>query len=125
MRGADPLTALTDLSAWLDTAKGIPGHEEDAAARYSRRSRRRAGAHLSALLAQIIAKPAGEQGTRESTWNSLINFLRALAGRAVRIGGSSAEGAAANPSLRPARRRAPPGVCMPAGCWRRFAWSIT
>ena len=28
MRGAEPLTALTDLSAWLDTAKGIPGHEE-------------------------------------------------------------------------------------------------
>src|SRR3979409_2235077 len=80
MRGADPLTALTDLSAWLDTAKGIPGHEEGRRGEILSLMHEAAGAHLSALLAKIIAKPTGEQGTRESTWNSLINFLRALAG---------------------------------------------
>ncbi len=102
MRGADPLTALTDLSAWLDTAKGIPGHEEGRRGEILSQIQEASGAHLSALLAQIIAKPAGEQGTRESTWNSLINFLRALAGALCASAVALLKEAAANPSLRPA-----------------------
>src|SRR6267378_3963843 len=58
MRGADPLTALTDLSAWLDTAKGIPGHEEGRRGEILSQIQEASGAHLSALLAQIIAKPS-------------------------------------------------------------------
>jgi hypothetical protein len=102
MRGADPLTALTDLSAWLDTAKGIPGHEEGRRGEILSLIHEASGAHLSALLAQIIAKPTGEQGTRESTWNSLINFLRALAGALCASAVALLKEAAANPSLRPA-----------------------
>src|SRR5437899_11717666 len=78
LRGADPLTALTDLSAWLEAAKGTPG--EALRGEILSLIQEASGAHLSALLAQIIAKPAGGRATRESTWNSLINFLRALAG---------------------------------------------
>ena len=100
MRGADPLTALTDLSAWLEAAKGTPG--EALRGEILSLIQEASGAHLSALLAQIIAKPAGGQATRESTWNSLINFLRALAGALCASAVALLKEAAANPSLRPA-----------------------
>src|SRR5216684_8815413 len=99
MRGADPLTALTDLSAWLEAAKGVPG--EGLRGEILSLIQEASGAHLSALLAQIIAKPAGEQGTRESTWNSLINFLRGLAGALCASAVALLKEAAATPSLRP------------------------
>src|SRR3989449_8494544 len=102
MRGAEPLTALTDLSAWLDTAKGIPGHEEGRRGEILSQIQEASGAHLSALLAQIIAKPAGEQTTRESVWNTLINYLRGLAGALCASARALLKEAAANPSLRPA-----------------------
>src|SRR5436189_3258886 len=57
LRGADPLTALTDLSAWLEAAKGTPG--EALRGEILSLIQEASGAHLSALLAQIIAKPAG------------------------------------------------------------------
>src|SRR5258708_4388773 len=100
MRGADPLTALTDLSAWLEAAKGIPS--EALRGEILSLIQEASGAHLSALLAQIIAKPASEQGTRESTWNSLINFLRGLVGALCASAVALLKEAAANPSLRPA-----------------------
>src|SRR2546428_13612729 len=79
MRGAEPLTALTALSGWLAAAKGIPSHDEALRGEVLSLIQEASSAHVSALLAQIIAKPAGGQVTRESTWNSLVKFLRALA----------------------------------------------
>ena len=100
IRGHDPLTALTDLSAWLEAAKGIPS--EGLRGEILSLIQEASAAHLSALLAQIIAKPAGEQGTRESTWNSLINFLRGLAGALCASAVALLKEAAANPSPGPA-----------------------
>jgi hypothetical protein len=100
MSGAEPLTALADLSACLDTAKGT--HEEGPRGEMLSLIQEASGAHVSALLAQIIARPAGEQAARESTWNSLINYLRALAGALCASAVALLREAAANPSLRPA-----------------------
>src|SRR3989449_5914875 len=101
-REAEPLTALTDLSGWLDAAKGIPSHDEALRSEILSLIQEASGTHLSALLAQIIAKPAGGQVTRESTWNSLVKFLRALASALCASAVALLKAAAANPSLRPA-----------------------
>jgi len=100
MRGADTLTALAGLSGCLDTAKG--SQEEGLRAEMLSLIQEASGAHVSALLAQILLKPTGEQATRESSWNSLINFLRALAGALCASAVALLKEAAANPSLRPA-----------------------
>jgi hypothetical protein len=100
MRGADPLTALAELGALLDTAKGIPGHEEGLRGEILSLIQEASAAHLSALLAQILVKPAGEQATRESIWNALINYLRALTGALCASAVALLREAAANPSLR-------------------------
>src|SRR2546425_5797418 len=102
MRGADPLTALNDLSAWLDAVKGIPSHDEGIRGEILSLIQEASRAHLSALLAQILAKPTGERVTRESTWNSLVKFLRALASALCASAVALLKAAAANPSLRPA-----------------------
>jgi len=100
MSGAEPLTALADLSTLLDTAKGA--HEEGLRGEALSLIQEASGAHVSALLAQIIARPTSEQAARESTWNSLINYLRALAGALCASAVALLREAAANPSLRPA-----------------------
>jgi len=99
MRGADPLTALNDLSAWLDAVKGIPSHDEGIRGEILSLIQEASRAHLSALLAQILAKPTGEQTTRESVWNTLINYLRGLAGALCASARALLKEAAANPSL--------------------------
>src|SRR5712691_2841205 len=98
MRGADPLMALNDLSAWLDAVKGIPS--EGLRAEILPLIQEASRAHLSALLAQILAKPTAEQATRESIWNALINYLRALTGVLSASAVALLTEAAANPSLR-------------------------
>jgi hypothetical protein len=99
MRGADPLTALNDLSAWLDAVKGIPSHDEGIRGDILSLIQEASGAHLSALLAQILAKPTGKQTTRESIWNTLINYLKQLTGALCASARVLLKEAAANPSL--------------------------
>jgi len=62
MSGAEPLTALADLSTLLDTAKGA--HEEGLRGEGLSLIQEASGAHVSALLAQIIARPTSEQAVR-------------------------------------------------------------
>lgn len=100
MRGADPLTALNDLSAWLDAVKGIPSHDEGIRGDILSLIQEASGAHLSALLGQILAKPTDKQTTRESTWNALINYLRRLTAALCASARVLLKEAAANPSLR-------------------------
>src|ERR1700694_799544 len=99
MRGADPLTALNDLSAWLDAVKGIPSHDEGIRGDILSLIQEASGAHLSALLAQILAKPTGKQATRESIWNTLINYLKGLTGALCASARVLLKEAAANPPL--------------------------
>ena len=79
MRNADPLAALTDLSAWLDAAKEIPDDQEKLRGDILALIQEASEAHLSKLLAQFLAKPSAQQAAHESAWNALHNYLRALA----------------------------------------------
>jgi hypothetical protein len=99
MRGADPLSALNDLGAWLDAVKGIPSHDEGIRGDILSLIQEAGGAHVSALLAQILAKPTGKQATRESIWNALIDYLRPLTGALCASARVLLKEAAANPSL--------------------------
>ncbi len=99
MRGADPLTALNDLSAWLDAVKGIPSHDEKIRSDILSLIQEASGAHLSALIAQFLAKPTGKQTTRESIWNTLINYLKRLTVALCASARALLKEAATNPSF--------------------------
>ena len=102
MRGADPLAAVTDLSAWLDAAKEIPGDDEKQRSEILSLIQEASEAHLSKLLAQFLAKPSARQAMPESAWNTLHNYLRALADALCASAGQLLQRAQADPSLRPA-----------------------
>ncbi len=80
LRGADPLAALNDLSAWLDSAKDISGDDEKARIDLLSLIQDASEAHLAMLLAQFLARPSGSRATRESKWNVLNDYLRGLTG---------------------------------------------
>jgi len=99
IRGADPLTALNDLSAWLDAVKDIPRHDEAIRGDILSLIQDASGAHVSALLAQILAKPTGKQTSHESIWNTLVNYLKGLTGALCGSARVLLKEAGANPSL--------------------------
>jgi hypothetical protein len=79
MRGFDPLTALGELSGWLDAVKGIPGDDERVRGEILSLIQQASDAHVSALLAQLLVPPKDKRATRESDWNTLNNHVMRLA----------------------------------------------
>jgi hypothetical protein len=81
IRAADPVTALDELSGWLDTIKG-PGQDEKIRSEVLSMIQEAGAAPLSALLAQFLSRPAGagKQATREPSWRTLTDYLKALTG---------------------------------------------
>jgi hypothetical protein len=79
-RDFDPLTALNELSAWLDAVKGIRGEDETVRGEILSLIQEASGAHVSALLAQFLVPSKDKRATRESEWNTLNNYVRGLAG---------------------------------------------
>jgi hypothetical protein len=98
IRAADPLTALDELSGWLDTIKG-PSQDEKIRSEVLSLIQEAGAAHLSALLAQFLARPAGLQATREASWKTLISYLQTLTGALYASARLLLKEAAANPSL--------------------------
>lgn len=80
MREADPLTALNELSGWLDTIKGVPSHEERVRSEVLSLIQEASDVHLSALLAQFVVQRNAKPETRESSWKTLASFLTGLTG---------------------------------------------
>ena len=80
MRGFDPLTALDELSAWLDAIKGIPGDDQRVRGEILALIQEASDAHVSALLAQFLVSSKDKRATRESDWNTLNKHLIGLAG---------------------------------------------
>jgi hypothetical protein len=99
IREADPLTALNKLSGWLDMLEGIPSHDERVRSEVLSLIQEASGAHLSALLAQFLAKPTGKRGTSESSWKTLNNYLTELTGALYESARVLLKEAATNPSL--------------------------
>jgi hypothetical protein len=99
MRGADPLTALNDLIAWLDEIKAIRGLDERTRSEILSLIQAASDPHLSALLAPFFAKPSDKQTERESTWHLISKYLTALSGALCASAGLLLKEAATNPSL--------------------------
>ena len=78
LRGADPVTALNDLSGRLDKVKAVPSHDETARNDNLSLIQEAGDAHVSALLAQFFAKPADKPAMREANWNTLSNYQKGL-----------------------------------------------
>ena len=101
MRGFDPLTALNELSAWLDAVKVIPGGDEKVRGEILSLIQEASGAHVSALLAQFLAPPKDQQTTRESDWNTLDKYVTGLAGALCASARNLLQQSATTPSLQP------------------------
>ncbi len=102
MRGADPLTALNDLTAWLDEIKAIRDLDETIRSEILALIQEASDPHLAALLAPFFAKPADEKKEgRESTWYPINKYLAALSGALCASAALLLKEAATNPSLQP------------------------
>jgi hypothetical protein len=99
MRGADPLTALNDLTAWIDEIKAIPGPDEKVRSEILSLIKEASDPHLSVLLAPFFAKPADKPSAHESTWHPISKHLTALSGALCASAGLLLKEATANPSL--------------------------
>jgi hypothetical protein len=81
LRGADPLAALKDLTAWLDAVKALPGRDEKIRSELLSLIEEASYPHLAVLLAQYFGKPAADKlAERETAWHPLGNYLVSLTG---------------------------------------------
>ena len=78
MRDFDPLTALNELSAWLDAVKAIPSNDETVRSEILSLIQEASGAHVSALMAPFLVPHKDKRATRESDWNTLNDYVRRL-----------------------------------------------
>ena len=99
LREADPVTALNDLSSRLDKLKATSSHDETSRSDILSLIHQAGDAHLSALLAQFLAKPADKQATGESNWNTLINYQKGLTAALCASARLLLKEASTNPSL--------------------------
>ena len=100
LRKADPLTALKDLTAWLDAIKAIPDRDERLRSEILSHIEEASYPHLSVLLSQYFAKPTDSQAEREATWHPLGTFLGALTGALCKSAVHLLKEAATDPSLK-------------------------
>ena len=99
MRGADPLTALNDLTAWLDEIKAIRGLDEKIRSEILSLIKETSDPHLSVLLAPFSAKPTDRQKGVESTLHPINKYLAALSDALCGSAMLMLKEAATNPSL--------------------------
>lgn len=99
MREADPVTALNELSGWLDTIKDIRDQDERVRSEVLSLIQEASAVHMSALLAQFLARPTGKRGASESRWKTLSDYLTALTGALHGSARVLLKEAATNPSL--------------------------
>ncbi len=100
LRGADPLVALKDLTAWLDAVKALPGSDEKIRNELLSLIEEASYPHLAVLLAQYFGKPAADKlAERETTWHPLGNYLVALTGALCKSSAHLLKEASAHASL--------------------------
>src|SRR5215210_3608697 len=70
MRGAEPLTALNELSDWLDTVNRMPSQDERVRSEVLSLIQEASHPHLCALLAPFLTQPANPQAVHEENWKT-------------------------------------------------------
>ena len=78
MRGGDPAAALGELTGWIE--KGLPDRDAKARSEVLSKIHESGSAHVGALLAQFVGKPAaGGRNADQSSWEALSRYLMVLA----------------------------------------------
>ena len=125
LREADPLTALRDLSAWLEEAKDISGDHEKVRGDILALIQEAGDVHVFKLLAQFIARQSDQQAARESTLERTQPLPEGTDRRAVRDRPGTCS--SKRKKIRRSsfwRRRARQGACMPVARWRSSTLSV-
>jgi len=78
LQGADPVTALEELSGWLEPTGRAAGADPKARSEVHARIQESGAAHVAALLAQYLASPEGKLAAREAAWKSLVHYQSRL-----------------------------------------------
>jgi hypothetical protein len=79
LRDADPVTALNELSSWLDPAGGSASADPKTRSEILARVQDAGAAHVAAMLAKYRASTDAKQAARESIWKTLIQYQAHLA----------------------------------------------
>lgn len=78
MREAAPAAALEELAAWIE--RGLPNRDAKARSEVLSQIHASGSAHVGALLAQLLGKPAGGgRNVDPSSWDALTRYLLILA----------------------------------------------
>ena len=78
LQGADPLTALEELTGWLEPTGRAAGADPKARSEVLARIQESSAAHVAALLALYLASPEDKLAAREAAWKSLVRYQSRL-----------------------------------------------
>jgi hypothetical protein len=74
LRGSDSVTALKELSGWLDSLKDAPGIDEKVRSELLGLIQEAGAAHASALLGRYLVDGADKQVLREVKWKAMFEY---------------------------------------------------
>ena len=77
MRSGDPVAVLAELTGWIE--KAIPTDDEKARSEVLSLIHEAGSAHAAAVLARLFGRPAGGKAKSATGWDTLVNYLMALA----------------------------------------------
>ncbi len=78
LRGADPVTALNDLSGWLESLKHAEDFDETVRSEVLGLIQETGAAHVSVLLGHYLADLAEKPVLRELKWKALFDYASGL-----------------------------------------------
>jgi len=99
LRGAEPITALNELTGWLESVKEDSGGDPENRSEVLAHIEAAGAAHVAALLAECLGIQRDGHSARETAWRSVFNYqsmLTGALGAAARLLTQAAPGDAAS-----------------------------
>jgi hypothetical protein len=78
LRAADPVTALNELSGWLEPGRDTGAADPKSKSEFVARVQEAGAAHVSALFAQYLSSAEKRQTARDWAWKSLLEYQSRL-----------------------------------------------
>lgn len=80
LRNADPVTALTELTGWLESVRSDSGGVPGAKGEFLSQIESAGAPHVAALLAEFLGVRQGKGMARDAAWKSVFSYVTRLTG---------------------------------------------
>jgi hypothetical protein len=80
LRSADPVTALDELTGWLESLKGDSAGDPGIRSEVLSQVEAAGAAHVATLLVQYLGPREGRETARDSVWKSVLRYVSRLTG---------------------------------------------